>query len=74
MKETPNIKEIYRHYKTNGLYEILEIAQHTEIDQQLVIYKSLKNNSIWARPLEIFNESVINDKGERVERFQKVIL
>ena len=43
----------YRHYKGNE-YEIIAIARHTENNEELVIYKSLSDGNIWARPKAIF--------------------
>ena len=43
----------YRHYKGNE-YEIMAVAHHTETSEELVIYKSLSDGNVWARPKAIF--------------------
>ena len=46
--------EKYRHYKGNE-YEVLYVAKHTEIEEDLVIYCAVKDSEkIWARPLAMF--------------------
>jgi len=48
----------YRHYKGNE-YEVLHIAKHTETEEELVIYRAVKDQEkIWARPREMFEEEV----------------
>ena len=39
----------YRHFKGNE-YEIIAVARHSENNEELVIYKSLSDGSVWARP------------------------
>lgn len=60
----------YKHYK-GGLYEVLFDAIHTETEERLVIYKSLKDGQIWARPYEMFFENV-EYKGKIMPRFEKI--
>ena len=41
--------------RTENSYQILETnAVHTETGEQLIIYKSLQNNQIYAKPCEAF--------------------
>ncbi|MEY2862485.1 MAG: hypothetical protein RLY58_192 [Pseudomonadota bacterium] len=48
----------YRHYKGND-YEVLHLAQHSETNELLVIYRCLYGDfSIWARPLAMFCEPI----------------
>ncbi|MBU2562067.1 MAG: DUF1653 domain-containing protein [Nanoarchaeota archaeon] len=57
----------YRHFK-GGVYEVLDTAVHTETGETLVIYQSLENNKVWARPLKNFLEE-INKKDYQGPRF-----
>ncbi len=61
---------IYRHYK-GGIYEVLTVARHTESGEDLVIYRSVTNQKIWARPLSMWEERVSVD-GESVPRFARI--
>lgn len=47
------IGDIVEHRK-GGIYQIIEFAKHTETEEILVIYKSVTDGRIWARPLEMF--------------------
>lgn len=61
----------YKHYKGN-FYKVIGIAKHTETDEVLVIYTSLKDDSlIWAIPLSMWNDGFIVD-GVRQPRFVEV--
>lgn len=60
----------YRHYK-GGLYKVINIAIHTETDEALVIYQGLDTNKVWARPKEMFEETIEID-GEITNRFQQL--
>ena len=62
---------VYQHHKGN-LYEVLNVAQHSETSEWLVVYQQLYgDHSIWARPLEMFQEIVDTRTGPR-ERFRLV--
>ena len=62
---------LYRHYK-GGEYEVLEVAIHSETEEELVIYRPLYGERrLWARPLGMFIESVQLESGE-VPRFQAI--
>ena len=43
----------YRHFK-GGEYELIAVASHSENNEELVIYKSLKDGQVWARPKTMF--------------------
>jgi hypothetical protein len=59
---------IYRHYK-NKLYEVSDVATHSESLEQLVVYKPLYGESkLWVRPLAMFNEEVTVE-GIQMKRF-----
>ncbi len=56
------VRGVYRHFKGNR-YEVLYIAQHTETNELLVIYKALYGEQkIYARPLEMFASKVDREK------------
>ncbi|GHB22248.1 DUF1653 domain-containing protein [Salinicola rhizosphaerae] len=59
---------IYRHYK-GQLYEVLDVAQHSETEAWVVVYRALYGDyGLWVRPLEMFCEQVtVSD--EPVARF-----
>lgn len=51
-------KGIYQHYK-GSLYRVVQVAQHSETDEALVIYQTLYGDrSWWARPATMFEETV----------------
>ena len=54
------VGKTYKHYKGN-LYKIIALAKHSETLEDMIIYKSLKNGGIWARPKSMWNETVDND-------------
>ena len=63
---------IYRHYKGN-LYKVLHLARHTETEETLVVYQALYGEyGIWARPLEMFLETVTLPDGSVVPRFRPI--
>lgn len=60
----------YKHYKGN-FYKVIGVAKHTETSEDLVIYRSLKDEIIWARPLSMWNDEVIVDNVKQ-RRFLEV--
>ncbi|PCC13513.1 DUF1653 domain-containing protein [Pseudoalteromonas sp. JB197] len=59
---------LYQHYK-GPQYKVLYVATHSETSEQLVIYQALYGEfGIWARPLEMFSETVEKD-GKTLPRF-----
>lgn len=61
----------YRHYKGN-LYEVIDLARHTETLETLVLYRALYGDrGLWVRPLAMFLETV-EVAGRRLPRFEKV--
>jgi len=49
---------LYQHYK-GAKYEVLGVAQHSETEETLVIYRALYGEfGLWLRPLSMFLESV----------------
>lgn len=70
-------KGLYKHFK-GAMYKVLDVAIHSETDEQLVIYQRIsaadkrhQEKEIWARPLSIFTEQV-NHQSEIVPRFTYV--
>lgn len=62
---------IYRHYK-GSIYQVLHIAQHSETEESLVVYRCLYGEyGVWIRPLSMFNETVVVD-GKEVPRFELI--
>lgn len=56
------IGKTFRHFK-GGLYEVVDIAVHSENAGVLVIYKSKKDPTlVWARPLDMFLSDVDKEK------------
>lgn len=65
------VRGIYRHYKGH-LYEVLEMARHSETQEQFVVYRALYGDyGVWVRPLAMFTETVQTEQGE-VARFSLV--
>ena len=64
------LKGIYRHYK-GPFYQVYRVSQHTERDERLVVYRSLAKNEYWARPIDMFCDTVkIN--GIDIQRFELI--
>lgn len=62
-------KGIYRHYKGN-LYEVIDVARHSESFEDMVVYRALYGDfELWVRPLKMFLEN-IEINGELQKRFE----
>lgn len=65
------MKGKYKHYKGNE-YEVIGTAKHSETEEDLVVYFSVKNpGQLWVRPLVMFNEE-IELNGDKIQRFKKI--
>lgn len=63
---------VYRHTKSGKQYEVIDVALHTETNEQLVIYRPLYESQyqLFARPHAMFIESIDID-GETAPRFTR---
>lgn len=63
---------VYRHTKSGKQYEVIDVALHTETNEQLVIYRPLYESQyqLFARPHAMFIESIDSD-GVTAPRFTK---
>jgi hypothetical protein len=69
------VKGRYRHYK-GKLYEVIDIAIHSETLEEMVVYRTLYTNdagefTTWVRPLSMFVETV-NVSGQSIPRFKHI--
>lgn len=61
-------KGIYRHFKGN-LYEVVDLARHSETQEWLVVYRALYGDyGLFVRPFDMFFEHVERD-GKSFARF-----
>ena len=52
---------IYRHFKGN-LYELVDIAKHSETLEPMVVYRALYGEGgLWVRPAHMWREQVDRD-------------
>ena len=62
------IKGIYKHFK-GDLYLVEDLAQYSEDDSKLVIYRALYGDTkLYARPLDMFLSPVDREKYPDVEQ------
>lgn len=69
---------IYKHFK-GGIYKVLNIAEHTETKEKIVVYASVPyegmTGKIYARPYDMFMSEVNREKYPEVKqkyRFEEV--
>ena len=63
----PKINGLYKHYKGN-LYRVKGFCTHSETGEQLVLYRALADDKLWARPVAMFFDE-INQNGQK-HRFE----
>ena len=67
------IGKTYRHFK-GDLYEIVDIAVHSENAGVLVIYKSKKDPTlVWARSLDMFLSDVDKEKYPLIRQDKRFV-
>ena len=65
-------KGIYQHYKGN-LYQVFNVATHSETREQVVVYQCLYGDySMWVRPLTMFTETITTSGDREIERFKLI--
>ncbi|MDO4443422.1 MAG: DUF1653 domain-containing protein [Slackia sp.] len=66
---------IYRHFKGNE-YEVVDVARHSETEEELVVYRALYGDGgLWVRPFDMFCGKVDKRKYPDVEqeyRFERI--
>lgn len=66
---------VYQHYQKKTKYLVLSLATHSETLEPLVVYIALYDNDmskVWARPLTMWEEIVLNTAGQQVPRFKLI--
>lgn len=71
MENKVKVGGIYFHFKGNK-YQVLNVARHTETDEEMVVYMRTNHQTLWVRPLSMFLEEVKNSSGETVPRFKLI--
>ena len=69
MSDGSELRGTYRHFK-GGVYELVDLARHSETEEELVIYRS-PSGELWVRPRTMFFESTVVD-GQTVARFTRI--
>lgn len=60
----------YKHFKGNE-YLVICIAKDSENTEDVVVYKEIKSDKVWVRPVENFLETV-NRNGMVINRFEEI--
>jgi hypothetical protein len=63
----PKKGQFYQHFK-GTIYQVIGSAVHSESFEEMVLYKNLLEDKVWARPLSMFTDN--HPSG--VKRFEKV--
>jgi len=71
LAKAPPRPGLYRHFKGDR-YELLSIARHSETEELLAVYRSVKDReTIWVRPLEMFT-GMVDHADAKLPRFEPV--
>lgn len=55
----------WKHYK-GGVYKILHVGLHTEFMEEMVVYRSISDDSkVWIRPLSMWNDIINEETGQK---------
>ena len=76
------VGDVYLHFKhekdsieniINYMYVVIDIAEHTETGEPLIIYKALYgNNKTYARPANMFTSPVDKVKYNKIEQYERM--
>lgn len=73
LSKCPKVGKLFKHYKTDGTYEVVATAIAEATQKPLVIYRNIVSGLTFARPLNEWNEKCfIPKRKEWVERFKEV--
>lgn len=64
-------KSLWKHFK-GEVYQIIAVGNHSESEDEMVVYTNVRNNAIWIRPINMFLERiypVVAEEGAQ-ERFE----
>ena len=64
MREDIKIGGIYKHFKVNT-YKFVGFARHSETEEDMVVYQSTKNDELWVRPINMWNEYLPEKQTKR---------
>ena len=68
MNRKIKVNHVYKHFK-GDMYLVLEIAEHTETGEAMVIYRALYGNyKVYARPYDMFASEVDHKKYPNVKQ------
>lgn len=70
MNDNISIGKLYRHYKGN-VYEVVNIAKHSETLETMVVYRSVKTGEVWVRPYKMWNETVDDSNTVRFKLIEE---
>lgn len=59
---------VYQHYKNKQYYKILHNAKNYDTQEEVLVYKSIRDGNVWTIPAKEFNELV----SESTQRFKLV--